>query len=202
MPVQVAIFGDENSHKSIEARVEYRTQGSNAVLSKISDPFIITIVSSPLVLRVENVEKVASGQLVEITLTAVSNASTPLNDILVTASYPNGFSFESSSPDPIYGQNVWKIDELLPDEIAIIELKGIVTGLTEESMRINFDVGPTNPDNRYIVGVSLADSRADFVIERPFIDVDITINGDSDRDVVIPEGEKVQGRHRYNKYFR
>lgn len=189
IPVRIAIFGEENAEKAIEATIEYRIGGSNGMFYKDSNPLAVRISSSPVVLRVDSIEKVASGQLVDITLTAVSNASSPLNDLLVTASYPNGFSFESSSPEPVFGQNVWQIKELLPEKSAVIKLKGIVSGLTEETFRINFSVGPTNPDNQFQVGSALAEAKTDFIIERPFIDVAIAINGDKDRSAIIPQGK-------------
>lgn len=190
VPVQVAIFGEENSDKNIEATIEYRVNGSSGMFYKDANPLAIHISSSPLVLRVQSIEKVASGQLIDITLTAASNASTPLKDILVTASYPNGFTFESSSPSPIYGSDVWKIDELLPEETSSIKLRGVVSGQTEETFRINFEAGPSNPDNQYLVGATLAEGGFDFTIERPFIDVAILINNDDSRDVVISEEKK------------
>lgn len=189
IPIKIAVFGEENADKKIEATIEYRVNGSNGMFYKDAEPLAFRISSSPLVLRVESIEKVASGQVVDVTLTAVSNASSPLADILVSASYPNGFTFEKSTPDPVFGQNVWHIDELLPEEEVSIELQGVVSGLTEETFRINFDAGPADPDNRYVVGANLAEGKADFFIERPFIDVGIVIANDSDRDIIIPEGK-------------
>lgn len=192
VPIQVAIYGEENTEKKIEATVEYRVQGSNGMFYKDADPLTLRISSAPLVLRIENIEKVASGQQVNVKITAVSNASTPLENILITASYPNGFDFEKSDPAPIYGENVWRIDKLSPEESAVIQLTGVVTGLTEETFRINFSAGPANPDNQYLVGAALAESRADFIVERPFIDVEVGINGDTDHSVVIREGEQAK----------
>lgn len=187
IPVRVAIFGEENAEKKIEATLEYRINGSNNVLTKDAEPLAFRISSSPLVLRIDSIEKVASGQLADITITAVSNASSPLEDILITASYPNGFDFEKSDPAPVYGENVWRIDQLLPEQSTTIKLQGIVSGLTEETFRVNFAAGPASSDNQYLIGAALADSRADFTIERPFIDVQININGDRDRDAIIAE---------------
>jgi hypothetical protein len=188
IPISVIIFGEENTEKQIEATIEYRVDGSNGVFYKDAEALAFRINSSPLALRIDNIEKVASGQMVDITMTAVSNASTPLSDVLITASYPNGFTYESSNPVPIYGQNVWRIDELMPEESTSIKIQGIVSGLTEETFRINFTAGPENPDNQYLVGATLAEGWADYVIERPFIDVAISIDGDKSRDVVLSEG--------------
>lgn len=194
VPVRVAVFGEENAEKKIEATIEYRVEGSNGIFYKDATPFLFRISSAPLVLRVENLEKVASGQETDVKITVVSNASTPLHDIVITASYPNGFDFEKSEPAPVYGENVWRIAELLPEQSTVITIQGLVLGLTDETFRINFAAGPADSNNQYLIGSKLADSRADFTIERPFIDVKIAINGDADRSVILPQDQtgKVQ----------
>jgi hypothetical protein len=188
IPIKVSVFGEENADKTIKATVEYRVTGSNGMFYKEAEPLVFNVISSPLVLRVDNIEKVASGQLVNIKLTAVSNSSTPIKDLLVSASYPNSFNYESSNPKPIFGQNVWLIDEIMPEEEISIELEGIVTGQTDEDLRINFSAGPRNSNNQFLVGAVLAESRADFLIERPFIDLSITVDGDSDGSIILSEG--------------
>lgn len=188
--VQIAVFGEENAEKSIGAILEYRASGSNNVFNmKDIEPLAFKISSSPLVLRIDSIEKVAGGQLVDIIISAISNASTPIEDILITAAYPNGFNFERSEPAPVYGQNVWRIDSIRPEETATIKLQGIISGFTDEQFRINFKAGPTNPDNQYAVGATLAEGRADFIIERPFIDIGVMTNGDRNRDVVLSQDQ-------------
>ena len=189
-PVRVAIFGEENSEKEISATLEYRIGGSNGTFYKDSEPFQFRISSSPVVLSIDSVKKVASGQLVDVTITAASNATSPLTDILITAEYPNGFNYESASQAPIFGENVWRIAELLPEEKESITIKGIVTGLTEESLQINFAAGPPDPNNQYAISAPLADSRAEFTVERPFIDVAIEIE-DQTTDVAIISQDEV-----------
>lgn len=190
VPIQVAVYGEESTEKQIETTIEYRVNGSNGMFYKDAEPLTFRISSSPLVLRIESIDKVASGQIVDITMSAVSNASTPLNDIIITASYPNGFSFESAEPAPVFGQNVWKIDEILPEQTKKITLQGVISGLAEEKLVINFEAGPANPDNQYLVGSTLAETKSEFLIERPFIDVVVAIDGKTKQDIVLEEGRK------------
>ena len=162
IPVEVTVFGEENAEKQIFATIEYRIQDSNGMFYKESAPLQFQISSSPLVLRIEHTEKVAAGQVSEIRVIARSNASTPINNILVSAEYPNGFDYKSASPRPIFGENVWRIDQLNPEESYEIIISGSILGLTEESFRINFDAGPARSDNQYVVGSILAETNADF----------------------------------------
>jgi hypothetical protein len=189
IPVRVAIFGEENSEKEITGTLEYRIGGSNGTFYKDSEPLAFRISSSPLVLSIDSVKKVASGQLVDVTITAASNASSPLTDMLITAEYPNGFDYQSASQEPVYGENVWRIDDLLPEEKESITIRGVIGGLTEESLQINFVAGPADPDNQYAISSPLADTRAEFTIERPFIDVAIAIEDQTSGVVIIPQDE-------------
>jgi len=189
IPLQVVIFGEEQAAQQITATIEYRVSGSNSVFYKEAEPYGFSISSSPIVLRVENTEKVSSGQTVDIELTIVSNASTPQRDLLVSASYPNSFRFESAEPEPVFGDTVWSIDELLPEEEVTIRLRGIVTGFSDESLRINFDLGPAQTNDPFIVGSLLAEAEADFVIENPFIEIVTKVNGDETSAVALEEGQ-------------
>jgi len=183
--LQAAIFGEEGDQKQIEATIEYRISGSNGMFFKDSEPLTFQIITSPLVLQVTSVDTVASGQTVEYIVTAKSNATAPLFNVLVSAAYPNGFNFRESTPAPIFAENVWQIDELKPEESFEIRLVGTIEGLPNETSRISFNAGPAQPDNRFIVGATLADAYAEFTIERPFIDIDIAINGDRDGSVIL-----------------
>jgi len=190
IPLHIIVYGEENATQEISATVEYRVNGSNSFFTKDSQtPLAYRISSAPLTLRVDSIEKVASGQLIDVVLTIDSNASTPLKDILVTASYPNGFELKKSDPEPVYGQNVWKIDELLPEQSTKIKLQGVVSGLTEEALHINFSAGPASVNNQFIVEATLDEVSASFLIEKPFIDVNIAIDSDTDRAAIIGEGK-------------
>jgi hypothetical protein len=189
IPLQVVVFGEEQAEQQITATIEYRVSGSNSVFFKEAEPYEFSISSSPIVLRVKSVEKVSSGQMVNIELTVVSNASTPQRDLLISASYPNSFRFESSQPSPVFGNTVWSIDELLPEQEVSIKLRGVVTGFSDESLRINFDLGPAQSNDPFIVGSLLAEAEADFIVESPFIEVTTKVDGDETSNVVLEEGK-------------
>ncbi len=189
IPLQVVVFGEEQAEQQITATIEYRVAGSNSVFYKEATPYGFSISSSPIVLRVNSVDKVSSGQIVDIELTVVSNASAPQRDLLISASYPNSFRFESAEPAPVFGNTVWSIDELLPEEQVKIRLRGVVTGFSDESLRINFDLGPAQTNDPFIVGSLLAEADADFKIESPFIGITTKIDGEETTSAILEEGK-------------
>ncbi len=188
IPLQVAIYGKENESQQIDATLEYRITGSDGTFYKVSEPLRFQIISSPIIMQVSSVRKVSAGQDVDITLTVKSNSSKVQKDIIVSAAYPNGFSYKTSDPDPIYNQNTWKIDELKPEESVKIKIKGTINGLVSESFGINFAAGVSETDNQFIVGSLLAEARTEFTIESPFIEVGITIGNDADGSVILEQG--------------
>ena len=187
--LQVAVYGKENQQLEIKSTLEYKLIGSDGTFYKEAEPLRFQIISSPILLQVTSVRKVAAGQTVEMKLTAKSNTNKPLKDILITATYPGGFSYKDANPDPIYNQNVWKIDELKPEETKTITITGVINGLTSEGLVVDFSAGAAETDNPFIVGSLLADARAEFVLEQPFIAVDIEIAKDKDRSVVLEQGK-------------
>jgi hypothetical protein len=187
--IQVAIFGEEGSRKEVRGTIEYRVDGSNGTFYKESDPMSFGISSSPLVLRVDSVDKVASGQEVTVNLEVQSNSSEILNNIVVEAFYPTGFRYVESNPEPGSGQNIWLIEELKPEETTMIAITGLVTGQTEDTLQVNFNAGPADTNNSFAVGASLADISTELVIERPFIEVDLAISGKSGQNITLNQGE-------------
>jgi hypothetical protein len=185
IPVKAVLFGEENEEKEIKATVEYRVINSNGTFFKEANPVIIKINSSPLVVRVEAVDKISSGQEMDIVLTVQSNSTSPLNDILVVASFPDSFSPIKSEPSAVSAQNVWMIDEVLPDKTYTIRIKGLVTGLTSESPEMQFKAGNPKADNPNELGSVLTQTRKSYTIEEPFIGVKVNINGDTDGEAVL-----------------
>ncbi len=189
VPTKAVVFGEENQEREVHATVEYRLDGSNGTFYKEASPLTFKIISSPVVIRVESLRKVSSGQEIEVTLTIQSNAPNPLKDVLVTADYPTNFDFSSAVPSPAYRENAWLISELLPERATKIFLKGAIVGKTTEEFQIKFTAGTPKPDNQFMIGSLLAQAATDFVIEQPFIDVSLGVNGVESEVVTLKTGD-------------
>ncbi len=190
VPLRALVFGEENQEQEVKVSVEYRVAGSNALFYKEAEPLRYKISSSPLVLTVDALKKISSGQETDLTIVVRSNAQNALNDVLVTAEYPQGFSFSSASPSPSSGQNQWLIDTLAPEETVTITLKGVVVGKATDEYAINFAVGvPNERDARTLASV-FATAQTQFEIEEPFLDIDLRIAGESGEVVVVKPGQR------------
>ena len=190
IPIRAIIFGEEGEEKEILARLDYRVYGTNSVLERALDPIVMRITSAPLSLRVSTTEQVAAGQEVDINIDVESNAPSLLSDILVTATYPTGFEFIESSPNPVFGQNVWRIDQLEPGTSATIDVRGVFTGSDRDEFSMDFSAGVPREDNRFAIGSLFATDQVDFLIEQPFFAVDLSINNERGESVAVSAGRR------------
>jgi hypothetical protein len=190
VPLKAVVYGEENQERQINATVEYRLVDSNGTFYKEAEPFTYKINSSPVVIRVNAVKKVSSGQEVEIELAVQSNASSPLRDILVLADYPTNFDFSSAQPNPMYRESAWLISELKPEQTQTITVKGVIVGQQAEEFQLKFSAGTPKPENQFEIGSVLANAVADFVIEQPFIGVGLRVNGVESEIVTARTGDQ------------
>jgi hypothetical protein len=190
IPLRAKVFGEENQELLIRASVEYRVSGSNATFYKEAEPLRFKISSSPIVVSVESLKNVSSGQATEVKLKVTSNAPTKLTDILIKAEYPEGFDFTRSDPASVSGQNVWLIDSLEPESSKTITISGVITGSQSEEYVMNFSVGVPNERDRFNLASVYSVAKAEFLIEQPFIDMGITVNGQRNSTAAISPGDQ------------
>lgn len=185
VPLRALVFGEENDEKEIKISIEYRVSGSNALFFKEAEPLRFKISSTPIRLSTNNTIKLSSGQETDIKITVTSNSPTPLSDIVIKADYPGAFDFTRSDPDPVLAENVWVIDKLEPEESQTITITGVLVGRETDEYAINLTVGvPAERDPQTLVSV-FATERIDFVIEQPFIDIGLKVNGESASEVAV-----------------
>ena len=197
VPTRARIFGEENEEKIITIAVEYRVEGSNATFFKEADPYRFKISSSPVVVHVESVDRISAGQEAEITLIVSSNSPSPIDNVLVKATYPFGFDFSESDPSPVAGQNTWRIDTLEPEEDVAIVVKGIVVGQEDEEKIFSFDAGVANERDAYSLASVFANGEVSMTVEQPFLGVDVEINGALTDVVAVPAGRESTVRIAY-----
>lgn len=189
--LRAVVFGEENEEKTISAEIEYRVKGSNSTFAKQAEPLRFKITSSPIVVSVDSLQKVSSGQETDIEIKVSSNSPNPLTDILVKAEYPNGFDFTNADPSPVSGQNVWLIESLDPEGSATITVTGVLVGKEEEEKALHVSVGVSNERDRYSLASIFSTATTEFLIESPFIDVALSLNGDQSGTVPVAAGEVI-----------
>ncbi len=189
IPAQLLIYGEQNEEKQVKVSVEYRVQGSNSIFFKEALPFTFKISSSPVIININGVERTPSGQEVELEVVVQSNTKEPLTNLLMRASYPRGFDFTASVPETASGQDTWKIKSLKPGESYTIKIRGLVVGNENEANTFKIEVGVPNERDALSLASILSTGETNIIIERPFLDVKVLVNGDDGETVVVnPSG--------------
>lgn len=185
-----AIFlGEENASANVEFQLEFRFKGTNSVFTK-SEIRPVKMLAAPINLKVNTLKEINGGQSLDLDIDAVSNASIPLNDVIVKIDYPLGFSFASAKPAPTSGNNVWRIGKMEPGGKVSIALSGVLNGIDNEEKVFRTSIGVAGSGGRDIAttyGAVISSVR----LIRPFIGIRLEMNGKPMTDAVVPYGERV-----------
>jgi hypothetical protein len=190
--IKSVLFGEEQSEQTIKMYVEYRVSGSSATFASRDQVYPVVLTLSPLSVLVESIEQVTSGQTLEFKVTVVSNSETALTDVLLSAQYPFGFTFDSATPAPSFRNGVWELGDLRPEQKKVVTLRGRMVGENEEERTFRFAAGSRSSRNETELGTAFMTVTRTVTLERPFIGVDLAIDGSTVSEPVISRGEKVR----------
>jgi hypothetical protein len=190
---RVVMFGEENTEKNFSINVEYRPEGSSATFSKNKEyGFILT--TSPVSLSLDVPDEINIGEKIKISIDAVSNSETLLEDFMVVVEYPFGFSFEGSNPRPAFSSNVWSLGDLTPSEKVHIEITGVLEGQFEDQKTFKVFAGTQDAKDANKIDITYNSLQRTVLIERSFLAMDFSINGDpASSEVTVTSGETVTG---------
>ncbi len=188
--LDMAFLGENGEIKSVDISAEYKTPGSIALLKK-SKSFTITLSVSPVQILVRTVDRISSGQKIDFDLEIKSNSEKTINNLLVTAEYPFGFKFEKASIEPTYGNNIWEFKNFNPTDIKNIIISGEIQAQDNEQRAFRFSAGTPKLENREEIGIALTSVRNTILIEKPFVGLDLAVNGSKESVVSAQSGQKI-----------
>lgn len=188
---EIFLFGEEGGEVTVDLALEYTTISSSATLTKESS-YDVSIVSAPALLTIDpSLTEVQSGNEFEIDVEVASNTSTSLQDLILTAEYPGGFSLLDSNPAPIERDHVWDIGSLEPRETKEVTLRGTLEGQDGEERFITFNVGAETDEQPNSITRLFARSQQSFEITEPPLILRTMINKDRRPTVSVPAGARV-----------
>lgn len=189
--LNVALFGEEGDNKEITISVEYQVEGSTAVFKK-KKVFSIILNAAPARVAVSGSKEVSSGQEIELEAEVNSNSNSELKNLMVVANYPFGFNFIEADIEPTYSDNVWVFDSVEPNSSKSINIKGTITGQNEEERIFRFSTGLVSEENEEEIGVVFNNFIHELLLKKPFVDLELAINGSTDPVVVVDSGSQVR----------
>lgn len=177
-PVSLVFFGEKESVKTIKISLEYRVENSSALFYKEKTHEVV-ISSAPIILTPTYPKEVNSNQDINFNLEVVSNSKDTLDTFLVEVDYPFGFIFESASPEPQFGDNVWRFERLASGAKRTISIKGKVVGQNNEEKIFKVIAGSPSEDDERRVAVPLSELTEAIVVRKPFIGLEAIVDGQS-----------------------
>jgi hypothetical protein len=185
--VEAALFGNENDKKNIEIVFQYKIQKSDAIFVKKTNQQL-EITSSPVVMNVNILRASPSDQNIKLTVTLNSNSNKVINNLVLQAEYPQGFTFLNSSVKASSSNSLWKLGDISPGEKKVITINGKITGSATEKKIFRFTAG-ISAGKVYGIGVPYAKNEVDTTIEAPFVTSDIVINNQKNQQnqVLVPD---------------
>lgn len=189
--VKAVLFGEENASKDVTVGVEYRIEDSNAIFFK-DVPYTLRISSAPLVVTVDALTEVVTGQDITFTIDVVSNSDSVVRDVLLKIEYPFGFELKQAHPKPSFGTNVWELGDIPSEEKKRVAITGTLVGQDGEERVFQFNSGVQSDQDEQLLAVVFGTAESSVVIQRPFLAVELAIDGETAPDIVISAGEKVR----------
>lgn len=187
------LFGEEGEQKNIDARIEYRVPNSNAIF-ETRKSFELVLQSSPVRLVVNTVNEITSGQALNFDVTVASNSNSELQNVLVTVEYPFGYSFSESTIPPTKGTNTWFFEKLSPQESKTFNVRGSLVGQNNEERVFKWNIGLSEAEKLEDFKVKFTTIPKSISLTRPFLALDLAIDGDLGVDVVKTGAAQIDGR--------
>ena len=186
--IKAVVFGGAGQALVLPVSLSYRTSGSNTTFVKKSS-YALAVSSTPLSVSVDIPSETVSGKPFTITLTVRSNATVPLNKVVLTGALPFGFSVTSSSIPS--SDSSFFIGTILPGTSKTITLTGTLSGQDNEQRVFHFTVGTSKSENDQTMDVAYMTQDATVTITSPFITATLSLSGNTSANVVVaPESSQ------------
>ncbi len=175
--VQAIVFGEENMQKQVMVSLSYNVKGSSSIFTK-EKSYDILINSSPVTLAVDSFKEVSSGQEFDMKVSVRSNSQDVLKNVLLTATYPFGFSYISSDLKPLSDNATWRIGDIPAGRERTITIHGKLTGVDQDNRSFHFSVGSQSSRNQNAIGTEFMSADQEVALKKPFMTIGLSVNGD------------------------
>ncbi len=191
----IILFGQEGEVRPLQAKLEYRINGSNAIFIKETSQDVI-IRSTPATVSFHAPSEIVRGQELEFSIDVASNSNSVVSNTLLDLEYPRGFEFVSAEPAPDFLDHVWNISSL-SDEKKTITIRGYLSALEGQGQTIVANFGKRNSERQNEIETLF--NRVSHTVEvmQPFIKTELKLNGKSDASVPIRGKQEVEGEITY-----
>ncbi|MEK7613416.1 MAG: hypothetical protein AAB439_00890 [Patescibacteria group bacterium] len=189
--VRAIMFGQADQNLDITVSVEYRVPSSNAIFLA-EETYSLPISQSPASITVESLQEIVSGQETALTVTVTSNVTEVLDNLLLVAEYPPGFSFKSASPTAVTGSNTWRLGDIEAGGKRTITIRGVFTGEDGDERVVHFTTGTENGNAKDEIAAPLATGDVALKLAKPFVSLSLSLDGSVATEKVVVRGAPVR----------
>lgn len=198
--VSAVFAGEEGNRAAVKVELEYRLQNSNSIFAAETN-YSVIFSSSPITLTIDGNEETIAGQPLEFNISVASNADAVVKDVLFSATFPFGFTVQSSDPKPKQG-NVWELGDLRPGEKKKVTIRGAVSGESGDERVFRFTAGTRKSPEDKAISAILADYAHHLTISNPFLGLGIVFKQDSGQGgAVVSPSETVNASVTYENHL-
>lgn len=185
------LFGQKGDVKQIKLLLQYKVAGSSATFYK-DKVFEVAIGETPVAIGVSKPDSITSGETFTTRILVASNSSDIVQNVVVKAEYPYGFTALSSDPEAADKNNTWVLGDLAPGAKKTITLTGTMEGVDQDERTFRFYAGVADPGSPTQMKSPLVSTTETLAIARPSVGLSINVNGSSNQGYVAPVGEPVR----------
>ena len=166
-------FGGRDSLAYLKAVLHYTPSAQSTTL-ETSSQASVALRSSALAVDIDTPLAVAAGSMVEYLVTATNTSDTPLSNMRLQMTLPDGFVPSDASPKPSEGNSVWYIGTIDPHQKLSFRTSGMLNGVEGATKILNVDFGTIQSEGTFVSMTTL--SRSTKLVPSPLA-ISQTVNG-------------------------
>ncbi|MBP9715425.1 MAG: hypothetical protein KBD52_02995 [Candidatus Pacebacteria bacterium] len=195
--VKVILFGEQGSVRPVRISIEYRVEGTNSIFVK-EKMHEVTINTTPINISLDAPTEVTPNQDITLGIKASLNSTRSLENVLVKISYPVGFAFVSSVPEPSLGNNVWDLGKLKIGDEHDIYIKGRMLDVFDgEEKTFHIESGSQSSSDKSTLEIVYNSLAHTMLVQKPFIEAQLFVNGSYAKEYAINSKTPIQGQIRW-----
>jgi hypothetical protein len=190
--VSAILLGRDGDRQTIKLSLEYRIKGGNIIYSK-DTTYSVVLTAGALTISVDANKEATNGQQTDLEATITSHAVTTLHDVLLSVSYPFGFTLTEAAPEAS-ADGVWELGDFYPGETRKVHLRGRVLGEQDDTRVFKFAAGTRLNKDKIALETPLISYEHTMTVKNPFLATELEINGESPETFTFQPGVMAKGQ--------
>ncbi len=186
------LYGEQGISRTLTALLTYQLEGSTATFQKEAT-FSVMVSSSPVGLVVDVPSAVVANQTFTLNITNSFSGDKMLPSVIARVEYPNGFVFQSATPAPMSGNNVWNLGDLQKGDQRTISIQGKLLGEINDEKAFRIYVGTPPDATSTKIAVAYNSVLSTLKIAEPFVAGSIAVDGKTDDTIALTIGSDING---------